>query len=183
MPRFASNDSAEAAYKRAYYQANREKVLAQRRAYYQANKERIIRRDREYAIRNAEAISVYQRKYRELYGAEINAERRAERRADPVTYMLRHAKRSAKVKGIPFALKHEDVILPKVCPVLGIPLVVGNGFRTAASPSLDRIIPELGYVKGNVCVISWRANDLKRDATAAELRAVLQYVEVFGRGY
>ena len=44
---------------------------------------------------------------------------------------------------------------------------------TRNSPSLDRIRLELGYVKGNVRVISGRANLLKNDATIEELEAVL----------
>ena len=44
------------------------------------------------------------------------------------------------------------------------------------TPSLDRINPKLGYVKGNVQVISWRANNIKRDATAEELRLVADFV-------
>lgn len=46
----------------------------------------------------------------------------------------------------------------------------GIGKQHAASPSLDRIIPTLGYVPGNVWVISHRANELKRDATLQEIQ-------------
>ena len=47
---------------------------------------------------------------------------------------------------------------------------------TDASPSVDRIRGELGYVRGNICVISWRANKLKADATAEELEAIAAYI-------
>jgi len=40
------------------------------------------------------------------------------------------------------------------------------------SPSLDRIDNSKGYVKGNVIVVSWRYNSLKKDGTPAELVAV-----------
>ena len=43
---------------------------------------------------------------------------------------------------------------------------------TDDSPSLDRIVPELGYVTSNVRVISWRANAIKRNACADEIEAV-----------
>lgn len=46
-----------------------------------------------------------------------------------------------------------------------------------ASPSLDKIIPSLGYVPGNVRIISARANLLKNDATVDELRAILKDAE------
>lgn len=45
------------------------------------------------------------------------------------------------------------------------------------SPSLDRIKPELGYVKGNIRVISFKANSIKNDASIEELRQILQYME------
>ncbi len=73
--------------------------------------------------------------------------------------------------------------IPKVCPVLGIelyngPYKAGTGKHPKDhSPSIDRIIPKLGYVKSNVRIISFRANTLKGNATAAELRAVLVDVE------
>lgn len=43
--------------------------------------------------------------------------------------------------------------------------------------SLDRIVPSLGYVPGNVAVISHRANRIKSDATADELRAVADWLD------
>ena len=66
--------------------------------------------------------------------------------------------------------------VPEFCPVLGIKLVPynnGSGFHID-SPSLDRIKPELGYIKGNVRVISNRANLLKNNATVEELEKVLE---------
>lgn len=79
------------------------------------------------------------------------------------------AKCRAKKKGLPFAITIDDVVVPEVCPLLGIPLERGMKGFNANSPSLDRIIPEKGYVKGNVWVISMRANSIKRDATLEEL--------------
>lgn len=77
--------------------------------------------------------------------------------------------------GAPFDLTPEDIVVPEVCPVLGIPIEGGEGRRknNPNSPSVDRIVPELGYVRGNVRVISNRANLLKSNATVAELEAVL----------
>lgn len=119
----------------------------------------------------------YQRKYRELHGAELSVLCKLQRRARPALGMLKHAKRNAKAKNVPFNLREEDVPVASHCPVLGLPMKIGDGRRTDASPSLDRIVPERGYVPGNVRVISWRANNLKSNATIEELRAVLQYVE------
>ncbi len=91
--------------------------------------------------------------------------------------ILREARKRAKEKGVPFLLTEADLTIPEFCPVFGWRMEVGVGQRTDKSPSLDRIIPELGYVKGNVRVISWRANRLKADGTVAELRRVIAYME------
>lgn len=60
-------------------------------------------------------------------------------------------------------------------PCLGPSACAGEGVRNDASPSLDKIIPSLGYVPGNVLVISWRANRIKCDATANELMLIANY--------
>jgi hypothetical protein len=79
------------------------------------------------------------------------------------------AKARAKRVGVRFDLKGHDIKIPKRCPILGIPLFPGKKRATNNSPSLDRIIPELGYIAGNVHVISNRANTIKNNATRSEL--------------
>lgn len=86
-------------------------------------------------------------------------------------------KARAKKKALPFNITAEDLIVPEKCPVLGIPIILGAGKNSPNSPSVDRMIPERGYVKGNVSVISLRANILKRDCTdPEELALVAEYV-------
>ena len=96
--------------------------------------------------------------------------------------MLFNARYRARHKGLPFAITTADIIIPERCPVLGIPIMPAFGGTKRGgkdgSPSLDRIIPELGYVPGNIMVISHRANSLKRDSVdPAEHRAVADYIE------
>lgn len=74
------------------------------------------------------------------------------------------AMRAAK-KGREFNIELGDIAIPTICPVLGTPMV---------GPSLDRIDSSKGYVKGNVRVISKRANMLKNNATIEELELVLE---------
>ena len=45
----------------------------------------------------------------------------------------------------------------------------GNNIRNYDSPSLDKIIPSLGYVKDNIWVISYRANTIKNNCTFEEI--------------
>ena len=71
---------------------------------------------------------------------------------------------------------------PTHCPILGLELdynktLPGQRKIRVSVPTLDRKVNELGYVLGNVFVISHRANRIKSDATAAELRVVLAYME------
>tara|TARA_R100000951_G_C2625377_1_gene175824 strand:+ start:433 stop:936 length:504 start_codon:yes stop_codon:yes gene_type:complete len=83
--------------------------------------------------------------------------------------MLRCARHRAKVNELPFDIEIEDIIIPSVCPLLEIPLILDLSRIGPNSPSLDRLIPSLGYVKGNVSVISHRANTLKNNASIDEL--------------
>lgn len=91
--------------------------------------------------------------------------------------MVRAAKARAAKAGVPFNLTHTDISIPHQCPVLGIPLIVGASKASDNSPSLDRVVPRMGYVTGNVLVISNRANRIKNDATATELRQVADFFE------
>lgn len=83
--------------------------------------------------------------------------------------MWRSALERASEKGLPFSIDVSDVVVPDVCPLLDIPISRGKGKLHAGSPSLDRIDPGLGYVPGNVWVISYRANAMKQDATVDEI--------------
>jgi hypothetical protein len=98
------------------------------------------------------------------------------RKTARILVILTSAKSRAKRLGIEFRLSPGDIEIPAACPILGIPLACGNGVTTPGSPSLDRINPLLGYVPGNVAVISHRANRIKNDATLAELLLVAEYV-------
>lgn len=83
--------------------------------------------------------------------------------------MLSSAKSRAKKKNIPFNLDITDIQIPKYCPILGIELKRNNNIENRdCSPSLDRIIPEKGYTKGNVWVISQKANFMKGNGNPTE---------------
>lgn len=100
---------------------------------------------------------------------------RAERPAKARFRSLRHR---AEEKGLEFTIDIDDLEIPDVCPVLGIPIERTRGGPPAEnSPSVDRIDNTKGYTKDNVHVISFRANRLKNNATPDELRAVADYIE------
>ena len=98
-------------------------------------------------------------------------------RKDPIRQLLVNAKSRAKKAGMEFSLNREDVLIPDTCPVLGIPIAIGDRGRYDNSPSLDRVDNSRGYTPDNVLVISWRANTLKRDAQIEELEKVIVYMK------
>jgi hypothetical protein len=102
---------------------------------------------------------------------------KAYRRANPARHMLNRARMRSRLKGFEFNITIEDVVIPEFCPVLGLKLLIGDYRpRHPQLASLDRIDNSKGYVKGNVRVISNRANELKRDASLEEIRAIKSYV-------
>jgi hypothetical protein len=91
--------------------------------------------------------------------------------------IYRGARRRARENGIPFTITMDDLPkVPEYCPILGIKLVVHSGYPGQDSPSLDRKIPSLGYVPGNIWWISYRANAMKQDATKEELRRFADWI-------
>lgn len=89
------------------------------------------------------------------------------RKESPAKYLFVLAKRRAKKKKLDFDLCLEDIVLPEKCPYLNIEL--GMDLELDARYSVDRIDNSKGYIKGNVEVISYRANRLKNNANSAEL--------------
>lgn len=132
------------------------------------NKDRLKKTKQEYYLRTKEQT----REQRRLYAIE-------RRKKDPATAMLVAAKYRSKQNNIPFNLESSDIILPELCPILGMPLQchAGKGSNIKKdSYSLDRIDPTKGYTKGNVQVISGLANRMKQDATPEELIAFAEWV-------
>lgn len=91
--------------------------------------------------------------------------------------MLNRSRNRAKKLNMDFNLSLEDIAIPKYCPILEIELCTkpygerggkGGGFRENA-PSIDRIDNLKGYIKGNVQVISMKANAMKYSASKNEL--------------
>jgi hypothetical protein len=89
-------------------------------------------------------------------------------------HLLRKAKWRAQKYSLPFTIDENDINITEFCPVLGIPLIIGEGSYNENSPSIDKRIPNLGYIKGNVRIISHRANTLKNNATVEELELILE---------
>ncbi len=90
--------------------------------------------------------------------------------------MLSRVKARAKKVGLEFNLTLEDIVIPEMCPVLNIPIDLLASKVESNSASLDRIDSSKGYIKGNVVVISWEANNIKNDATLEELEKIAKWM-------
>lgn len=44
------------------------------------------------------------------------------------------------------------------------------------SPTVDKIVPTLGYVISNIAIICWKCNVIKKDATLLELKSLLTWM-------
>jgi hypothetical protein len=140
-----------------------------------------IKEKAQQARRHAELMASSP-EYHQAHNARNNARLKA-RRQNPDTWpriALNQIRTRALKKGLAFDLTPEDILAPVHCPVLGIKLEYGASVANFASPTVDRLRPELGYVKGNVNVISHRANTIKSNATSAEVQAVADWMRAEG---
>lgn len=109
---------------------------------------------------------------RKRYAMDPTLAKERERRRyekDFIKIALKSARKRAAERNFPYDITENDVHVPMFCPVFGTELKIGKGRPDDASPSLDKIIPALGYVRGNVWVISHRANRIKSDASLEDL--------------
>jgi hypothetical protein len=86
----------------------------------------------------------------------------------------------AKSKKLEFTITVKDITIPEICPILGITLErapYGTRASQPQSPTLDRIDSSKGYRRGNVQVISRRANMIKSDATLDEIVLAGQWAQ------
>jgi hypothetical protein len=99
------------------------------------------------------------------------------RQKNPKSWLLYASRQRSKLSGLHNTLTLADIPdIPDKCPVfpwITLEHRVGTGSDGRdSSPSLDRVDNTRGYVPGNVRIISFRANLLKRDATDKELAAL-----------
>jgi hypothetical protein len=97
--------------------------------------------------------------------------------AVPTKYLLARARDRANKFEIPFDLFEKDIVIPEFCPILGIKLTYGGIGERESSPTLDRLRGDLGYVRGNVSVISFKANRIKNNGTADEHRRIADWMD------
>lgn len=140
-------------------------------------KERMLKNGKKWRENNPEKTKEITKKF-----YQNNKEREKLRTATfkiehPKEYLLIRAKSNAKRQCYEFNITLEDIIIPEFCPILGIELYFIPGKRTEHSPSLDRVDNNKGYIKGNVRVISNKANCMKRDLTRDMALKIIDYID------
>jgi hypothetical protein len=102
------------------------------------------------------------------------------RQRHPQNRVLHSSRQNAKRAGIEHTIDINDILIPSHCPLLGFELtnLVGN---KPTNPSIDRIDPQKGYIKGNIQVISCLANRMKQNATVDQLLTFAKnIIKVYG---
>jgi hypothetical protein len=144
----------------------RRKARARSRSWYEANKAKALALSRDWSAKNPE---------------KRRAAGRAYRTSHPEKRLLSCAKQRARLKGLPFELTEQDIFIPEYCPVFGIKLDRHRtGKHSDDSPSLDRLDPSKGYVRGNVIVMSYRANMIKNCGSSEEHRRIAAWMSSLG---
>jgi len=166
---------------RKYYEDNSEKQKLKQKIFREHHKndpqykEWKRNQDKKYRTEHAKEL-----KERKLKNRDVLLKRRRELRAmkhisNPEIFLLEASKDRARKKGLEHTITLNDIKIPPVCPILGIPLKVGVGNPTPNSPSIDRINNSKGYTPDNIIVVSWRVNDLKRNSTIDELEKIVNF--------
>lgn len=168
--------------KKTWRADNAERVRRQRRRYYAANQTKRQQINRAYYTENAERLQAAARDYRKENGDAMRRKERDYYTRNPEVLLFKCAKKRANTHGLPFTITVDDIRLaiPKdgTCPITRLPFERGRGKVTKRSMTLDRIVPTLGYVPGNIAVISHVANTIKQSCTDPDIfRRVADYVE------
>ena len=146
-------DTKLKAYRREYYIKNRDRILAKNKEYYKTY-EGASERIKENSLRWAE-----KNRYKKLFVAK---------------------KSRAKRNGIEFTILLEEIDFPEYCPILKLKLNYSvhtkDRICRSNSPSFDRIDPSLGYISGNVQIVSMLANMMKSYATKENLISFANWV-------
>lgn len=137
--------------------------------YYLLNRDAVLATVKNRADNLKPVLAEYHKKYRNLNREKLNEYSRVQREQYPEKDTYQRCRARARQMGYEFDLEVSDIVIPETCPILHIPLYTGEGKASANSPSLDRIDSSKGYIKGNIQVISFKANTMKSDANRTDL--------------
>jgi len=139
---------------------------------------RCEKEDREFPVRKDRSGRL--RPYCKSCANDIERSRyKSHRENNPFLHRCTRAKSRATGLGIPFNLDPEylEKIWSGRCPVLLVDINLVTDRKDEYAAELDRFIPELGYVKGNVHWLSRKANRLKNNVTVEILESLLDWMK------
>ena len=164
--------------------AKRARNLKANKIYAQRHPDRVIARAKRWRARNAEHIrernKIWKKENPEKYAASMKLWRAVPK--NRMRSIIRSRIADAKRRGITV----DEVAMwefvknpPTHCAISGIVLdySVDRGRNIGHSPSIDRIKPSLGYIRGNIAVVSHRINTIKSFGTADEHRLIADYLD------
>ena len=102
------------------------------------------------------------------------------KKTQPFKLKATRAKSRSQYLNVPYDLDAEylESIWTGKCPVLGVDIYLHEVDRSDEyAAELDRFIPSLGYVKGNVHFMSRRMNRLKNNVSTKELKQLITWME------
>lgn len=129
-----------------------------------------------YRNKNKERNKQYHKSLREIDNDKVKEARRRSYHKDPRRKMYQSARNRANRYNIPFDIELSDIIIPEKCPLLEIPFIQGKKHDYQYSYSLDRIDNSKGYIKGNIQVITSKANSMKNNASIEELKVFCENI-------
>jgi hypothetical protein len=143
----------------------RESKKISNRKYRENNREKAAQYAKEYRANHLQYYKDYDKNYqKEKFTGTFEKK---------VAKLLIQARCRAKRKGVRFSITEKDLDKVDACLLSEVPLDFSVKRKAAPnSPTIDRIDPRLGYVPGNVQVISSRANRIKNDATFEEFEKI-----------
>ena len=165
------NRSENKIYQRLWREKNKERLRTYEKLYRAKNREKTIFATRKWQKKNPDKVRETNNRWRERCKTDMKTWAR---------HTLSSVRSHCKKDGIKYAITWEHIFqaIPtdKLCPALGVPLVFSG--LTPNSATVDKIIPNKGYIPNNIGVLSCRANVMKHNATHPdELRKIADYME------
>jgi len=130
-------------------------------------------------MRDQANAKAWRKAYQQRNRKRLVAKARQWKRDNPQRALFLWKRSDARRRGTDFTIEMIDLDWPKDCPVHGVRLLYGpdHGVNNPDQATIDRIDNSLGYISGNVAIMSRRANILKRDATLAELQRLVKWLQ------
>jgi hypothetical protein len=135
--------------------------------YTDAHRDHINENYRKHYHKNKDKIRITQVKYEKKVKIKLRDDKVLQSK-----YLAKSARIRAKKYRVPFTITYKDIIIPDICPILGIEIKHNIDKMAGNSITLDRIIPEKGYTPENIIVVSLRANLIKTNASIEEILKV-----------